>query len=291
VDHFLVSRHPALSRSRWQALIGEGLVHVDGQPVKANYRLKQGQAVVTVIPEPVTPTAIPQEINLNIVYEDQDLVVVNKPRGMVVHPAPGSPDQTLVNALLHHCGDLSGINGTLRPGIVHRLDKDTTGLLVVAKNDFAHSHLAGQIKNRTVRRVYEALVHGHVRQMVGTINQPIGRHRVDRKRMAVTSRNGREAITHYTVLEWLEGYTLLEARLETGRTHQIRVHMAYIGHPVVGDPKYGSRKDSGGLVGQALHAKSLGFIHPRSGEYMDFYAPLPDDFASLLKRLGSKHQN
>lgn len=230
---------------------------------------------------------MPEEIPLDIVYEDADLVVVNKPRGMVVHPAAGNYRGTLVNALLNHCRDLSGINRALRPGIVHRLDKDTTGLLVVAKNDTAHLDLACQIKERRVKRQYLALVHGHPPQE-GTVDAPIGRHPVHRKKMAVEPRHGRPAVTHFRVLERYPGYALVEARLETGRTHQVRVHMAYIGHPLLGDPVYAPRRPRLGLAGQALHACTLGFRHPRTGEYLEFRAPLPRDFEEVLEHLRDK---
>lgn len=285
VDVFLAEENDELSRSHIQKLIGQGLVTVNGQPVKANYKLKIDDRVEILVPEPEELTAVPEEIPLDIYYEDSDVIVVNKPQGMVVHPGSGNYSGTLVNALLYHCHDLSGINGVLRPGIVHRIDKDTSGLLVVAKNDQAHSNLAEQIKNHTVTREYLALVHGRVAHAVGKIDAPIGRDTYDRKKMKVTDRNSKRAVTHYRVLEVFEKFTYLEARLETGRTHQIRVHMSFIGHPVAGDPKYGPRKPAFGLTGQALHAAVLGFDHPRTGKYLEFQAPLPGYFQELLDKL------
>lgn len=239
-----------------------------------------------VIPPPVPLEVKAQQIPLDIVYEDDDLLVVNKPKGMVVHPAVGNHEGTLVNALLAHCGDsLSGINGIIRPGIVHRIDKDTSGLLIVAKNDFAHQHLAQQIKVHSFTREYEAVVHGGFSDEEGTVDAPIGRHPVERKKMAVTEKNSRNAVTHYRVLQRYQNFTHLRLRLETGRTHQIRVHMAYMGHPVAGDPVYGPKKPVGGLSGQCLHAKLIGFMHPRNGRYLEFESPLPAYFVQFLRTL------
>lgn len=285
LDRYLTEQLPELSRSRIQELIGAGQVQVNHQAVKANYKLKKDDAVTVVIPAPEPLEVLPEAIPLDILYEDGDLLVVNKPQGMVVHPAAGNYSGTLVNALLYHCRDLSGINGILRPGIVHRIDKDTSGVLVVAKNDAAHRHLAKQIKEHSVTRTYLALVHGTIKEQSGKIEAPIGRDPRERKRMAVVDKNGKEAVTSYTVLERFVDYTYLQLRLKTGRTHQIRVHMAYLGHPVVGDPKYGPQKPHFGLEGQALHASTLGFVHPRTGAYLEFTAPLPQYFADLLEQL------
>ena len=233
------------------------------------------------------PAAVAQGIPLDIVYEDGDLIVVNKPRGLVVHPAPGHPDGTLVNALLHHCGgSLSGIGGEQRPGIVHRIDRDTSGLLIVAKNDFAHRSLSAQLADRSLSRIYEAVVHGGFRADSGTVDAPIGRHPADRKRMAVTEKNSRRAVTHWEVIERYAGYTHIRCKLETGRTHQIRVHMAHIGHPLLGDMVYGAGKSEKGLEGQCLHARTLKFIHPRTGEHVELTSPLPEYFTGVLSRLG-----
>jgi len=273
-----------LSRSAAARLIEDGSVLVDGKPANKKDILKGGELVEIMI-VPAQPTEIiPENIPLEIVYEDSDLLVVNKPKGMVVHPAAGHYSGTLVNALMYHCGDsLSGINGEIRPGIVHRIDKDTSGLLIVAKNDFTHVGLSGQIKEHSFTREYETVVTGGLKED-GTINAPIGRHKTDRKRMCVTAENSREAVTHYSVTERFEGYTRLRVRLETGRTHQIRVHMAYIGHPVAGDPVYGSGKPEK-LHGQCLHAGKIGFIHPRTGEYMEFSSEIPDWFTWFLGTL------
>ncbi|TYO97975.1 RluA family pseudouridine synthase [Desulfallas thermosapovorans] len=286
LDVFVTSREGKLSRSFVQKLIGDGAVTVNRAAARANYRLKEGDTVVVNLPPPVELTVQPEPIALEIYYEDMDVIVVNKPRGMVVHPAEGNYTGTLVNALLYHCRDLSGINGVLRPGIVHRIDKDTSGLLMVAKNDLAHEHLAGQLKEHTVRRGYLALAHGVLSSDRGVVDAPIGRDPRDRQKMAVTSRNAKKAVTHYRVLGRAGNYTLLKLRLETGRTHQIRVHMAYIGHPLVGDTRYGPGKPHFNLEGQFLHAYLLGFIHPRNGEYMEFRAPLPAELTTILKKLG-----
>ncbi len=271
-----------ISRSRAQALIDSGMVTIGGVAVPKRTKLKEGDAVVVFLPPPEDIEAKPQNIPIEVVYEDEDLLVVNKPQGMVVHPAPGNPDGTLVNALLYYLeGRLSTINGKLRPGIVHRIDKDTAGLLIVAKTDAAHNHLAAQIAEHSFTRCYEAVVRGHIKDEKGTVNAPIARHRTDRKRMAVVA-GGREAITHYTVLASYPGFTHLRLKLETGRTHQIRVHMAHIGHPVAGDPVYG-----GGtlprLNGQCLFAKHIGFVHPTSGKWLELEAPLPQFFTDVLR--------
>lgn len=285
LDVFLAGEAPQLSRSYIQKLVMEGMVDVNGLPARANYRLRKGDSVVVRIPPPVELVVEPEPIPLDIYYEDADVVVVNKPRGMVVHPAEGNYSGTLVNALLHHCRDLSGINGVMRPGIVHRLDKDTSGLLMVAKNDFSHFDLARQLGERSVERRYLALVHGSVKHDRGTVDAPIGRHPKDRQKMAVEPRNGRPAVTHYRVLGRYDSFTHLDLRLETGRTHQIRVHMAYIGHPAVGDARYGPAKNPFGLEGQFLHAALLGFVHPRSGERKVFEAPLPEELQKVLDKI------
>lgn len=284
LDVFL-ARHAELSRARVQKLIEAGEITVNGRPERANYRLREGDRLLGHAPPPVEPKAVPQDIPLDVVYEDQDVLVLNKPAGLVVHPAPGHPGGTLVNALLHHCPDLAGIGGVLRPGIVHRLDRDTTGLLAVAKNDLAHRGLVEQLKRREVHRTYLALVHGQVAEPAGVVQAAIGRDPRNRQRMAVVERNGREAVTRYRVLERWADFTLLEVRLETGRTHQIRVHMAYLGHPVVGDPVYGRRQNPWGLRRQLLHAYRLEFAHPRSGKPMRFTAPLPQHFRAVLAGL------
>jgi 23S rRNA pseudouridine1911/1915/1917 synthase len=280
------ARVSGLTRARVQKLIGDGLVTVDGAPQKANFKLKSGQRVTLDVPPPEDADILPENIPLDIVYEDSDIVVVNKPKGMVVHPAAGNASGTLVNALMYHIKDLSGIGGQLRPGIVHRIDKDTTGLIVVAKNDAAHAALADQLKTHSIWREYLALVVGGVAED-GIVDAPIARSQRDRKKMAVVP-GGREAVTHYQVIERLSQYTLLRVRLETGRTHQIRVHMALIGHPGAGDAVYGSGKNKLGLTSQALHAARLTLTHPSSGEPMTFTSPLPDTFKAALKSLGSE---
>ncbi len=286
LDRVLDERLPEYTRSRIQGMIEDGCVTVGNSTVRASYKAKCGDEILLAIPELKEPDIIPEEIPLSIVYEDEDMLVVNKPQGMVVHPAAGNYNGTLVNALLAYCGDtLSGINGEKRPGILHRIDKDTSGLLMVAKNDMAHQGLAEQIKEHSLTRAYMALVHGGFRDDSGTVNLPIGRHPVDRKKMAVTYRNSREAVTHYRVIERFPKYTLVECRLETGRTHQIRVHMSHMGHPIVGDPVYGARKEQFSLNGQLLHAWQIGFIHPRTGEYMEFSSQLPEYFERILKNL------
>lgn len=285
LDAFLAGKTEK-TRSSVQKLIEEENVRLNGAPAAKNARLREGDRVEATEPPPEVLDVKPQNIPLDIVYEDQDLLVVNKPKGMVVHPAAGNPDGTLVNALLFHCGDsLSGINGVIRPGIVHRIDKDTSGLLIVAKNDRAHQSLAEQIAVHSFTRIYNAVVYGIVKEEEGTVSAPIGRHPTDRKRMAVLSSGGREAVTHYRVLERFPGFTLVECRLETGRTHQIRVHMAHIGHPVAGDPVYGPKKCITELQGQCLHARVIGFIHPATGEYLEFDSGLPPYFERFLEKL------
>ncbi len=288
LDAFLAGQMEK-TRSSVQKLIEEGNVRVNGSPAGKNTRLREGDRVEAVEPPPEVLDVTPQNIPLDIVYEDGDLLVVNKPKGMVVHPAPGNPDGTLVNALLYHCGgSLSGINGVIRPGIVHRIDKDTSGLLIVAKNDRAHQSLAEQIAVHSFTRIYNAVVYGNLKTEEGTISAPLGRHPADRKRMAVLSPGGREAVTHYRVLERFSGFTLVECRLETGRTHQIRVHMAHIGHPVAGDPVYGPKKCITELHGQCLHARVIGFVHPATGEYLEFDSGLPPYFQQFLSKLRSR---
>jgi len=284
IDAWAAGRVEGLTRTHAQKLIEEGQITVNGQRVKPSYRLKPGDQVRVVIPPPAALEVKAQAIPLDVIYEDADLLVVNKPAGMVVHPAHGNYEGTLVNALLAHCRDLSGIGGVMRPGIVHRLDKDTSGLLVVAKNDLAHTALALQIKERKAKRRYLALVHGRLLPRQGKVEAPIGRHPADRKRMAVAE-GGKPAVTYYRVLKEWKAFSLIEAALETGRTHQIRVHMAYIGHPVVGDRTYAARRPHLGLPGQALHAWQLEFWHPRSGEHLRFFAPLPQHFREVLRQL------
>ncbi|MCL1630926.1 RluA family pseudouridine synthase [Sporolactobacillus sp. CPB3-1] len=284
IDSWVSSQIPDESRSRLQQLIKGGCVLVDGSAVKTSYRMKMNDQVCVRIPDPKPLNIAAEKRPLTIVYEDASVIVVNKPRGMVVHPAPGHLSGTLVNALLGHCHDLSGINGVMRPGIVHRIDKETSGLLMVAKTDAAHRSLAAQLKAKTTKRQYLAIVHGSLSHNEGTIDAPIGRSDKDRKKMAVTEKNSKSAITHFKVLERFEDYTYISCRLETGRTHQIRVHMAYIGHPLAGDPKYGPRKTLP-IHGQALHASELGFIHPVTNQVMLFQAPLPEDMEQLLDGL------
>ena len=287
IDRYLAEEMPERSRSYLQKLIKEQYIKVNNKPVKANYRLSLGDMVEITLPEAKEPDIIPENIPLDILYEDQDIIIVNKPKQMVVHPAPGHYSGTLVNALMYHCGqELSGINGTMRPGIVHRIDMDTTGSLIVCKNDMAHQSLSDQLKVHSIKRVYVAIVHGNIKEDNGTVNAPIGRHPTERKKMSIHTKNGRNAITHYKVLERFGEYTYIQCELETGRTHQIRVHMASIGHPLVGDQVYGPRKcPFPKLQGQTLHAKTLGIIHPRTGEYLEINAPLPDYFIELLDRL------
>ena len=286
IDIFLAREASGLTRSAVQKLLEQGMVTLRGVPVKKNAKTEAGAVYCVTVPEVREAEIAPQEIPLDIVYEDADVLVINKPKGMVVHPAAGHSDGTLVNALLHHCGDsLSGINGEKRPGIVHRIDKDTTGLLIVAKNDFAHQALAEQLKDHTLRRTYECLVHGGFKEDSGTVDAPIGRHPTDRKKMAVVQRNGREAVTHWEVIARYGQYTHLRCRLETGRTHQIRVHMAYLNHPIVGDPVYCSGRAELGLTTQCLHAQALTFLHPRTGREVTVTCPLPDEFQDTLLKL------
>lgn len=275
---------PAISRTQVQDWIKAAAVEVNGKVVKSNYKVSANDQVKIQVPEPEDAAIVPENIPLDIVYEDSDVVVINKPRGLVVHPAPGHPSGTVVNALMYHCKDLSGINGMVRPGIVHRIDKDTTGLLMIAKNDLAHVSLAQQLKEHTVTRKYIALVHGNLPHDQGTIDAPLGRDLNDRKLFTVTEHNSRHAVTHFVVTERLGDYTVVELQLETGRTHQIRVHMKYIGHPLAGDPIYGRNKTVA-LKGQALHAAVIGFKHPRSGEYMQFEVPIPADMEHVLNSL------
>lgn len=282
LDVYLTRQLPDLSRSHVQKLTAAGQVTVQGKGAKANHKVQTGERVEVTIPESKPLEVAAEAIPLDILYEDADVVVINKARGMVVHPAAGNYGGTLVNALLKHCGDLSGINGVIRPGIVHRLDKDTSGVMVVAKTDRAHLSLAAQIKERSAGRKYIAIVHGNVKAEDGLVDAPIGRHSADRKKMAVTFHHSREARTHFRVVRRFGDYTVVECRLMTGRTHQIRVHMAYIGHPVVGDPKYGPKKRHFAIDGQALHSAELTFRHPVSGEELVFRAPLPKDMQEVL---------
>lgn len=284
LDAFLADMMAELSRTAIKELITSGQVWVDGQIRKPSYRLKEGEEVLIDLPEARPVSIEPQDLPLEIIYQDQDIAVVNKPKGMVVHPAHGNWDQTMVNALLYHIKDLSGINGQLRPGIVHRLDKDTSGVMVVAKHDQAHRSLAEQIKEHSMKREYQALVHGIIKENLGTIEAPIGRSRTDRKKMAVT-KDGKPAISRYRVLERFHNYSLVQVSLLTGRTHQIRVHFSYIKHPVVGDPVYGPAKQHLELDSQALHACILGFRHPRTDEYMEFSSPLPPVIKEALLKL------
>lgn len=286
IDKAVSSIQNEWSRTQISNWITEGIVKVNGEAVKAKYKVKAGDVVEIIVPEAEPLDVIAENLDLEIVYEDADVLVVNKPKGMVVHPAPGHLTGTLVNGLMYHCTDLSGINGIMRPGIVHRIDKDTSGLLMVAKNDKAHESLVEQLVNKTVTRKYTALVHGHIAHDKGTIDAPIGRDQKDRQKQAVVDK-GKHAVTHFQVIERFGDYTLVECRLETGRTHQIRVHMQYIGFPLVGDPKYGPRKTMD-FGGQVLHAGVLGFTHPTTGEYMEFEAPLPVDYVQLLDKLRNK---
>ncbi|PWL62684.1 MAG: RNA pseudouridine synthase [Oscillospiraceae bacterium] len=286
LDKWISTQVEGVSRSAAQKFCEEGLVEAAGKALSKNYKLRGGEALCLTIPDPVELDVTPEDIPLDIVYEDPSLLVVNKPKGMVVHPAYGNLNHTLVNALLYHCkGQLSGINGVIRPGIVHRIDKDTSGLLVVAKDDQAHSSLAAQIKEHSFDRFYHAVVYGNLKEDSGTVHQPIGRHPTDRKKMAVTDKNSRDAVTHFEVVERYQGFTHVRLKLETGRTHQIRVHMAYIGHPVAGDPVYGPRKVISSLEGQCLHAKTIAFLHPKTGELLSFDSPLPGYFTRFLSTL------
>ena len=287
IDKFLSTVIEDMSRSGIAVLCEDGMVLSGEKAVGKNYKLKDGDIINVVIPEPKEYKAQAENIPLDIVFEDNDLLVVNKPKGMVVHPAPGNYSGTLVNALLYHCKDsLSGINGVLRPGIVHRIDKDTSGLLIVAKSDKAHMGLAEQIKEHSFEREYEAVLYGTFKDEQGTVDAPIGRHKTDRKKMCITYENSKNAVTHYMVISYNNGFTHAAMKLETGRTHQIRVHMAYIGHPVAGDPVYGPSKVITELHGQCLHAKKIGFVHPITGDFFCFYSELPDYFKSFLKKKG-----
>ncbi|KHE73041.1 RluA family pseudouridine synthase [Halobacillus sp. BBL2006] len=286
IDKLLTEVVEDASRSQIQSWLKDQLVLVNEEAVKSNYKVQEGDRITWSIPEPEPLEIIAENIPIDIVYEDKDVVVVNKPSGMVVHPSAGHHSETLVNALLYHCQDLSGINGVERPGIVHRIDKDTSGLLMVAKNDKAHRSLVEQLQNKSVERKYEAIVHGMIAHEYGTVDAPIGRDPKDRQRMAVVD-GGRDAVTHFRVLKHFQDFTLVECTLETGRTHQIRVHMRYINHPLAGDPKYGPRK-TWGLNGQALHAKSLGFDHPRTGEWMKFEVEPPEDFTGMITFLENR---
>lgn len=283
LDKLLLSFDPDWSRTQIQNLMKQDLIRVNGESVKSNYKASEGDLVTVEIPDPEEYDIVAEDLNLNIVYEDADVAVVYKPKGMVVHPAPGHLTGTLVNGLMHQIKDLSGINGIMRPGIVHRIDKDTSGLLMVAKNDKAHQSLVDQLVKKSVTRKYTALVHGHIAHDKGTVDAPIGRDPKDRQSMNIVDK-GKHAVTHFEVKERFGDYTLVECKLETGRTHQIRVHMKFIGHPLVGDPKYGPRKTLD-IGGQALHAGVLGFVHPTTGEYLEFEVPLPQDFSDLLADL------
>ena len=285
LDAFLASSLDGLTRSQATRLIESGEVAVNGRAVGKSYKLAGGEDIAVTLPEPEPVEAVPQDIPLDVVYEDADVIVVNKPSGMVVHPAPGHPDGTLVNALLYHCaGTLSGIGGALRPGIVHRIDRDTSGLIIAAKNDAAHQYLSAQLADHTLARTYECIVVGKLREDRGTVDAPITRHPTDRKRMAVVA-GGREAVTHWEVIARYPGYTHVRCRLETGRTHQIRVHMAYIGHPILGDTVYGAKKEVPGLTGQCLHAVGLRFLHPRTHEVVELFCPLPEEFTRMLQKI------
>ena len=285
LDAFLASSLDGLTRSQATRLIESGEVAVNGRAVGKSYKLAGGEDIAVTLPEPEPVEAVPQDIPLDVVYEDADVIVVNKPSGMVVHPAPGHPDGTLVNALLYHCaGTLSGVGGALRPGIVHRIDRDTSGLIIAAKNDAAHQYLSAQLADHTLARTYECIVVGALREDRGTVNAPIARHPTDRKRMAVVA-GGREAVTHWEVIARYPGYTHVRCRLETGRTHQIRVHMAYIGHPILGDTVYGAKKEVPGLTGQCLHAVGLRFLHPRTHEVVELSCPLPEEFTRMLQKI------
>lgn len=286
IDKYLSEVCTGLTRSYLQKLLKSQLVEVDGTAVKNSYRLSAGETVELEVPEAVEPEIEAEPIPLDILYEDKDIILINKPKGMVVHPAAGHYSQTLVNGLMYHCrGELSGINGVMRPGIVHRIDMDTTGVLIVCKNDFAHNSIAEQLKVHSITRKYYAIVHGLIKESEGTIDAPIGRHPVDRKKMSANYKNGRHAVTHYRVLERFKQFTYVECQLETGRTHQIRVHMSSLNHPLLGDIVYGPSKCPFKLQGQTLHAGVLGIIHPRTGEYMEFSAPLPEYFEKLLEKL------
>lgn len=287
IDVFIADNFDELSRSAVQKLVDDSNISVNKKICKSNYKLRRNDIIEISIPEPVNAEILAEDIKLDILYEDSDLIVINKPQGMVVHPAPGHYTGTVVNALMFHCGnELSGINGCLRPGIVHRIDKDTSGVIMAAKSNVAHQSLAKQLSEHTITRKYNAIVFNKVKEEEGAIDKPIGRHHQERKKMAVTNKNSRSAVTHYKVLEHLSKFTYIEASLETGRTHQIRVHMAYIGHPLLGDLVYGPKRQPFNLNGQVLHARVLGFNHPITGEYMEFEAELPEYFQKLLEKVG-----
>ncbi|MBE6939917.1 MAG: RluA family pseudouridine synthase [Ruminococcaceae bacterium] len=289
LDSFLAARLEGITRSQAARLLKEGAITCDGKILTKSHLTAAGQTISVLLPEAAETEVVPQEIPLSVVYEDSDVIVVNKPVGLVVHPAPGHPDGTLVNALLHHCGDsLSGIGGEKRPGIVHRIDRDTSGLIIAAKNDTAHLGLAAQLADHTLARTYECLAIGNFREDSGTIDAPIGRHPTDRKKMTVTTHNSRHAITHWEVVARYPGVTHLRCRLETGRTHQIRVHLAHIGHPILGDTVYGNKKPVPDLTGQCLHAVGLQFLHPRTGEMIALSCPLPEEFERALAKLRSR---
>lgn len=288
VDAYLAGKVENLTRSAAQRLLEEGNVLCGGRPMAKSDRLTGDETIEVSLPEPEPPAVHPEKIPLDVVYEDADVIVVNKPKGLVVHPAPGHPDGTLVNALLYHCGDsLSGIGGVLRPGIVHRIDRDTSGLIIAAKNDFAHQKLAAQLSDHTLARTYECVVVGNLKENSGTVNAPIGRCPANRKKMAVVP-GGRRAVTHWEVIARYPGFTHVRCRLETGRTHQIRVHMAHLGHPILGDTVYGAKKPVPGLQGQCLHAAGLRFVHPRTGETINLTCPLPEEFREVLRKLEAK---
>ena len=289
IDAWLAANLEDVTRSGAQRLLEEGKVTKDGKALAKNYKLTGREILEVSLPDPEPVDVVPQNIPLDIVFEDSDVIVVNKPKGLVVHPAPGHPDGTLVNALLYHCGDsLSGIGGELRPGIVHHIDRDTSGLIIAAKNDFSHQRLAAQLQDHTLARIYHCIVTGNLREDSGTVEAPIGRHHTDRKRMAVVA-DGRNAVTHWRVLERYQGFTYVECRLETGRTHQIRVHMAHTGHPILGDTVYGNKKPVPGLQGQCLHAVGLQFIHPRTEEPVELHCGLSEEFEAQLKKLRAKN--
>lgn len=289
IDKCISNYLESLSRSYIQKIIKDGKAYVNDAVVKANYKVKVDDKVQFEIPDCEEPDIPPQDIPLDILYEDKDILIVNKPKDMVVHPAPGHYEGTLVNAIMFHCKDeLSGINGVLRPGIVHRIDKDTTGSIIICKNDEAHRKIAQQLKEHSITRKYRAIVYGRIMEEEGTVNAPIGRHPTDRKKMAINEKNGKPAVTHYKVLERFDKYTYIECQLETGRTHQIRVHMTSIGHPLLGDEVYGNAKCPFKLEGQTLHAMTIGFIHPITGEYVEYEAPLPEYFEHLLQILRTK---
>ena len=289
IDAWLAANLEDVTRSGAQRLLEEGKVTKDGKALAKNYKLTGCEILEVSLPDPEPVDVVPQNIPLDIVFEDSDVIVVNKPKGLVVHPSPGHPDGTLVNALLYHCGDsLSGIGGELRPGIVHRIDRDTSGLIIAAKNDFSHQRLAAQLQDHTLARIYHCIVTGNLREDSGTVEAPIGRHHTDRKKMAVVA-DGRNAVTHWRVLERYQGFTYVECRLETGRTHQIRVHMAHTGHPILGDTVYGNKKPVPGLQGQCLHAVGLQFIHPRTEELVEVHCGLSEEFEAQLKKLRAKN--